>query len=68
MGFAARTERLKALADAVSLGIGVCLPPVILELILVSLTGRALSRANISLSILLSIAGVLWINADRRSA
>jgi glycopeptide antibiotics resistance protein len=68
MGFTTRTVRLKALAGSVLLGIGVCLPPVLLESMLISLTGRALSRANISLSVLLSIAGILWINADRRAA
>lgn len=43
-----------------------CLAPVLLEYILVSVSGRAVSRANVLLSLLLIVAGALWINADRR--
>jgi hypothetical protein len=64
MGIAARSARLRTLAGAVLWGIGVCLPPAILEWILASLSGRMLSPANVSLCVLLSIAGARWIDAD----
>jgi hypothetical protein len=67
MGIAARGARLRTLVGAVLWGIGVCLPPTILESILAALSGRTLSRANVSLCILLSIAGALWIDADGRT-
>jgi hypothetical protein len=35
---------------------------------LISVIALSLPRTNISLSVLLSIAGILWINADRRAA
>jgi VanZ family protein len=47
--------------------LGTCLPPVILESVLVSVSGRAVSRANVLFSLLLIIAGAVWINADRRA-
>ena len=37
-----------------------------LEMLLVRISGRALSLANVFLSALLVIAGFIWINADRR--
>ncbi len=67
MGLAARSGRLTGVAGAAFWAIGVCLPPAILEWILVSVSGRALSRATLILSMLLSIAGILWIHADRRA-
>ncbi len=41
--------------------------PVLLEFLLVAVSGRALSLAALPLSISLMIAGMLWINADRQS-
>jgi hypothetical protein len=67
MGLAARSGRLPPVAGVVLLAIGVCVPPVIFEWILASVSGRTISRANLSLSMLLSIAGVLWLNRDRRA-
>ena len=58
MVIAARSG-LKAVPASVLWVIGVCLPPAVLESILASLSGRSLSRANVSLCILLLIAGIL---------
>jgi VanZ family protein len=40
---------------------------VCLELVLVRVSGRAFSWANVLLSIVLTIGGILWINADHRT-
>jgi glycopeptide antibiotics resistance protein len=66
-GLATRSGWPQPVASAVFLAIGVCLPLGILEWVLVSVSGRALSRANLFLSALLTIAGILWINLDRRA-
>lgn len=65
-GFAARNWRSSPIATAAFLAIGVGMPPAILEWSLVSVSGRALSRLNLFLSILLVAAGIVWINTDRR--
>jgi hypothetical protein len=41
------------------------LPALVLEVVLVSVSGRAISFACVILSIVLPIGGALWINADR---
>ena len=65
LGFAARNWRSSPIATVALLTAGVCVPPAILEWILVSVSGRTFSPANFVLSVLLLVAGVLWINADR---
>jgi hypothetical protein len=40
---------------------------VCLEVVLVRVSGRAFSLGNVLLSIVLTIAGILWIDADRRT-
>jgi hypothetical protein len=65
MGFAARNWRSSPVATMAFLTIGVCVPPAILEGILVGASGRAISFTNFLLCFLLSIAGIVWINADR---
>jgi hypothetical protein len=45
--------------------LGLVLPAVIFEAVLVHTTGRAVSPEDISLSILLAATGSLWISADR---
>lgn len=67
MGLAARNAGSQPAAGAALLTVGVFIPPAILEWILVSACGRALSRANFLLSILLLVAGNVWINTDRRA-
>jgi len=41
------------------------LPAVVLEWVLVDVAGRSMSLQNIWLSVLLALAGSLWMNADR---
>ena len=48
---------------AVALASGICL-----ELVLVRVSGRPFSLANVLLSIVLTSAGILWINSDRRAS
>lgn len=45
--------------------LGVIIPALILEAALVHASGRAISFANVALSVLLAVGGSLWINADR---
>jgi len=52
--------------EALSLAIALVLPCIILETILVRVSGRAFSFGNVFLSALLAIAGFAWINADRQ--
>ncbi len=47
---------------------GFLLPPLLLELLLVRIAGRALSLENFVLSILFAVAGGLWVNADRAAS
>jgi VanZ like family len=45
---------------------GFLLPPVLFELVLAWVSGRPLSVGLMALSLLLTVAGSLWINADRK--
>jgi VanZ family protein len=67
LGFAARNWRSSPIATVALLTVGVCVPPAILEWILVGVSGRTFSPANFVLSVLLLVAGGLWINSDGRS-
>ena len=61
------TRRAKwGVQEALSLTIALFLPCIILEMILVRVSGRAFSFGNVFLSALFTIAGFAWINADRR--
>jgi glycopeptide antibiotics resistance protein len=66
MGFAARNWRASPVATTTFLTMGVCVPPAILEGILVRVSGRAISFTDFLLCFLLSMAGIVWINTDRR--
>ena len=66
LGIACRRWAIRPMVAASLLILGACLPPVILEYILASVSGRGVSLANVFLSLLLIVAGALWINADRR--
>jgi hypothetical protein len=39
-----------------------------LELTLVKMTGRAVSRQSLTLSVVLGIAGLLWAHVDKRDS
>jgi hypothetical protein len=47
------------------LAIGWSVPPLLLELLLVTQTGRRIWASNIALSLVFGLAGMLYINADR---
>ena len=42
------------------------MPSILLEMLLVRISGRPFSLFNVSLSALFAIAGLIWINADRQ--
>jgi hypothetical protein len=44
---------------------GLLLPPAIIELLLVSVSGRRIFPVNIFVSLLMGLAGALLMNADR---
>jgi glycopeptide antibiotics resistance protein len=67
LGLAARSKGPQGITVAVLLAMGICLPPFVLEWILISVSGRAVSRANLLLTLLLSVSGFLWINSNRRA-
>ena len=64
IGIAARTLLAQKL-EVLVLVIGLILPGIILEFILIWTSGRSFSIGNLLLSIFLAIGGSLWINADR---
>jgi VanZ like family len=64
LGIVARQMPWNGFAGYVTFGAAILIVPVLLELVLVSISGRSFSVANLSLSIALMIGGILWINAD----
>jgi hypothetical protein len=54
------------LAGYLTLGVTTLAIPLLLELVLVHVSGRWFSPANVLLSIGLVVSGGLWINADRK--
>lgn len=67
IGLASRRVILGWFASGSTVLFGMMLPSLILEAVLVHLGGRALSFANIVLSIVLAACGGFWINAERMS-
>jgi glycopeptide antibiotics resistance protein len=65
LGLAASRLRWRV-HEILSLAIAFALPCMILETILVKVSGRAFSFANVFVSVLFMIAGLFWINADRQ--
>ncbi len=65
LGLTTRRIRWRA-QKSLSLAIALVLPCIILEMILVRVSGRAFSFGNVFLSALFATAGFVWINADRR--
>jgi glycopeptide antibiotics resistance protein len=68
MGLVARNARRQSIAAGALLAIAACLPPMVLEVLLISTSGSRWSVTNPIISLLLSITGILWINADRCTA
>jgi glycopeptide antibiotics resistance protein len=63
LGLTTRRMRLRA-QKWLSLMIALVLPCIILELILVRVSGRAFSFGNVFVSALFTVAGFVWINVD----
>jgi hypothetical protein len=66
LGIAARRQTSRIPGDSLWLFVGLVLPPLLLELILVQVSGRSVSPRYMIFSLLLAVGGSLWINADRR--
>jgi hypothetical protein len=66
-GIAARHLNLRNLATSMLMSVGFLLPGLVLELILVLVSGRTTSSENIALSLCIAIAASLWVNADRQA-
>lgn len=66
LGLAARRLIPLGVGEKLALVFAIVIPSILLEMLLVRISGRALSLANVFLSALLVIAGFIWINADRR--
>ncbi len=67
VGLAWRTATTNWIGRLILL-LALILLPVVLEVLLINVSGRAVSSQDISLSILLAVCGGLWINADRTLA
>jgi hypothetical protein len=65
LGIAARNLTPLNFSSRFWLAIGLFIPAVLLERILVSTSGRAFSFVYIALSALLAVGGLLWINTGR---
>lgn len=66
-GIAARQASRNRVAGYATFAVVILVVPILLEFLLVAISGRAFSVAALPLSILLTIGGMLWINADRGS-
>ena len=68
LGVVVRRLNAWGVQEVLLVGIMIILPGISLEIILVRVSGRPFSFGNVFLSLLLAIAGAMWINADRRGA
>jgi glycopeptide antibiotics resistance protein len=67
LGIAGRRLHLRSPATSLLMAVGFLFPALVLEKILVTVSGRPASAENIALSLCLAIAGSIWVNADRRT-
>jgi glycopeptide antibiotics resistance protein len=65
IGIAARRLSRQKLDEVLVPVIGLLMPAIFFELMLIWISGRTFAFGNLLLSILLAISGSLWINADR---
>jgi hypothetical protein len=65
LGIAARKLKSRFSGYFFWLAVGFLLPPLLLELMLVRVSGRSVSIGYVVFSFLLAVGGSLWINADR---
>jgi len=66
LGIAARRLTKLGVKETLALVLAIVTPSILLEILLVRISGRAFSLFNIFLSSLFAIAGLIWINADRQ--
>ncbi|MFZ1974496.1 MAG: VanZ family protein [Candidatus Acidiferrales bacterium] len=65
LGIAARRLPLNRMASYMIFGAVILVIPLLMELVLVRVSGRVFSPPNVALSVVLVIAGIVWTNADR---
>jgi hypothetical protein len=68
IGLAARKWAARSHPYLWMVGLGVILPSILLEILLASVGGGKIWFRDIALSIFFGLAGILLINADRRSS
>jgi VanZ family protein len=66
LGIAARRLTKLGVRETLVLVLVIVMPSILLEMLLVRISGRAFSLANVFLSGLFVIAGLIWINANRQ--
>ncbi len=66
LGLAARRLNTLDVRGALVIMLAIVMPSILLEMLLVQISGRAFSLFNVFLSALFAIAGLIWINADRQ--
>jgi glycopeptide antibiotics resistance protein len=66
LGIATRRLTQVGVRETLVMALAIFMPSIFLETLLVRISGRPFSLFNVFLSILFLIAGVIWINADRR--
>jgi hypothetical protein len=64
VGFAWRKVAARPIAQSLLVALGVLLPSVLYEILLVHWGRQVMSLGNIALWVLIALAGSLWINAD----
>jgi hypothetical protein len=64
VGFAWRKVAARPIARSLLIALGILLPALLYEILLVRWGGQAMSLENIALWVLIALAGSLWINAD----
>jgi hypothetical protein len=65
LGIAARRLPLNRMASYMIFGAVILVIPLLMELVLMRVSGRVFSFPNVAISVVLVIAGIVWINADR---
>jgi glycopeptide antibiotics resistance protein len=64
LGFAVRKFRPHETFHKLSIAAGIIIPPILLEILLVDVSGRRSSILQVTTSIGLTIAGIIWMNLD----
>jgi VanZ like family len=67
VGLAGRKTIGRPMARSILIVFGVLFPAVVLEIVLVKVSGRPISFEYLALSVLLTLCGSLWINAGRHA-